>query len=302
MLERAVSPSGLTSARARHHREGARAEGEPREPVARTPLRAGTSPRASPPRAARRETGRPALPRKDQGPCPVGAARSRARMQARTTASFVEWPAHAPRPSRSSSRADTRERGRTMMICHSTEQGPSHGLLEGAAPPATRPCTSSLVYPRVPCASFKAWSARGMGHATRSKRQFSEHLVAAGHEVKIVVSGRAHAFLSKSFPDVVEIKGLTIRYVNNRMDRDGTLCAQRDRCAGDVLGERGGVLRQGRFLQARSRVIKATSTRSRTSSPSDTGCRSCRSTNWRRSSAGASSASSPSKASKSTTR
>src|ERR1700689_3324050 len=62
----------------------------------------------------------------------------------------------------------------------------------------------------------------GMGHATRSK-VVCEHLVAAGHEVKIVVSGRAHAFLSKSFPDVVEIKGLTIRYVNNRMDRDGTL-------------------------------------------------------------------------------
>jgi uncharacterized protein (TIGR00661 family) len=61
----------------------------------------------------------------------------------------------------------------------------------------------------------------GMGHATRSK-VVCEHLVAQGHQVKIVVSGRAHAFLSKSFPDVVEIKGLTIRYVNNRMDRDGT--------------------------------------------------------------------------------
>jgi uncharacterized protein (TIGR00661 family) len=50
-----------------------------------------------------------------------------------------------------------------------------------------------------------------------------EHLVARGHEVKIVVSGRAHAFLSKSFPDVVEIKGLTIRYVDNAMDRDGSV-------------------------------------------------------------------------------
>ena len=62
----------------------------------------------------------------------------------------------------------------------------------------------------------------GMGHATRSK-VVCEHLVASGHEVKIVVSNRAHAFLSKAFPDVVEIKGLTIRYVDNRMDRDGTL-------------------------------------------------------------------------------
>ncbi|MGH7293852.1 MAG: MJ1255/VC2487 family glycosyltransferase, partial [Polyangiaceae bacterium] len=62
----------------------------------------------------------------------------------------------------------------------------------------------------------------GMGHATRSKVT-CEHLVSRGHEVKIVVSGRAHAFLAKSFRDVVEIKGLTIRYVDNRMDRDGTL-------------------------------------------------------------------------------
>jgi uncharacterized protein (TIGR00661 family) len=61
----------------------------------------------------------------------------------------------------------------------------------------------------------------GMGHATRSK-VVCEHLVASGHEVKIVVSGRAHAFLAETFRDVVEIKGLTIRYVDNRMDRDGT--------------------------------------------------------------------------------
>jgi uncharacterized protein (TIGR00661 family) len=62
----------------------------------------------------------------------------------------------------------------------------------------------------------------GMGHAVRSK-VICEHLVASGHEVKIVVSGRAHTLLAANFRDVVEIKGLTIRYVDNRMDRDGTL-------------------------------------------------------------------------------
>jgi uncharacterized protein (TIGR00661 family) len=61
----------------------------------------------------------------------------------------------------------------------------------------------------------------GMGHATRSQ-VVCEHLIARGHQVKIVVSGRAHALLSKSFDDVVEIRGLTIRYVDNRMDLDGT--------------------------------------------------------------------------------
>ncbi len=65
-------------------------------------------------------------------------------------------------------------------------------------------------------------TGEGMGHATRSKVTL-EHLVACGHEVKIVVSGRAHAFLARSFPDVVEIRGLTIRYVDNAMDRDGSL-------------------------------------------------------------------------------
>ena len=65
-------------------------------------------------------------------------------------------------------------------------------------------------------------TGEGMGHATRSKVT-CEHLIASGHEVKIVVSGRAHAFLARSFPDVVEIKGLTIKYVDNAMDRDGSL-------------------------------------------------------------------------------
>ncbi len=75
----------------------------------------------------------------------------------------------------------------------------------------------------------------GMGHATRSKVT-CEHLVESGHEVKIVVSGRAHGFLAKSFPDVVEIKGLTIRYVDNRMDRDGTL-AKNLVAAPSIVGE-----------------------------------------------------------------
>src|ERR1700723_4300506 len=65
-------------------------------------------------------------------------------------------------------------------------------------------------------------TGEGMGHATRSK-VVCEHLVSRGHEVKIVVSGRAHAFLAKSFPDVAEIKGLSIRYVDNAMDRDGSV-------------------------------------------------------------------------------
>ncbi|MEI8255707.1 MAG: MJ1255/VC2487 family glycosyltransferase [Deltaproteobacteria bacterium] len=62
----------------------------------------------------------------------------------------------------------------------------------------------------------------GMGHATRSKVTI-EHLVARGHSVKIVVSGRAHDFLEKSFPDVVEIRGLEIKYLDGAMDRDASV-------------------------------------------------------------------------------
>jgi uncharacterized protein (TIGR00661 family) len=62
----------------------------------------------------------------------------------------------------------------------------------------------------------------GMGHATRSKVVI-EHLRERGHKVKVVVSGRAYHFLKQHFDDVVEIRGLTIQYDGNTVDRDGSL-------------------------------------------------------------------------------
>jgi uncharacterized protein (TIGR00661 family) len=62
----------------------------------------------------------------------------------------------------------------------------------------------------------------GMGHATRSKVVIT-HLLERGHEVKIVVSGRAHAFLKRVFPDVEEIAGLTMVYEENAVKRGRTL-------------------------------------------------------------------------------
>ena len=61
----------------------------------------------------------------------------------------------------------------------------------------------------------------GMGHATRSKVVIS-HLQAKGHEVKIVVSGRAHGYLQRFFPDVEEIHGLSIAYEGNAVKRRST--------------------------------------------------------------------------------
>jgi uncharacterized protein (TIGR00661 family) len=62
----------------------------------------------------------------------------------------------------------------------------------------------------------------GMGHATRSK-VILEHLVPR-HEVQIVVSGRAHGFLSRAFPSVQvhEIAGLTMEYRDNRVTKSRT--------------------------------------------------------------------------------
>jgi len=67
----------------------------------------------------------------------------------------------------------------------------------------------------------------GMGHATRSAVVLS-HLATAGHEIRVVVSGRAHEFLEERFArqkslTIEEIEGLTLRYFGNRLDRAGTL-------------------------------------------------------------------------------
>ncbi len=62
----------------------------------------------------------------------------------------------------------------------------------------------------------------GMGHATRS-RVILDHLVRQ-HDVEIVVSGRAHAFLSKVFPPakVHAIAGLSMIYEDNAVRKGKT--------------------------------------------------------------------------------
>ena len=62
----------------------------------------------------------------------------------------------------------------------------------------------------------------GMGHATRS-RVLLDHLVRS-HQVEIVVSGRAHGFLSRVFPNVKvrEIAGLNMIYEDNAVRRSKT--------------------------------------------------------------------------------
>lgn len=67
----------------------------------------------------------------------------------------------------------------------------------------------------------------GMGHATRS-RVVIERLLAWGHEVKVVVSGRAHGFLKERFQDrrhlsIEEIHGLHLVIEDNELDKSESL-------------------------------------------------------------------------------
>ncbi|HET9958424.1 MAG TPA: glycosyltransferase family protein [Polyangiaceae bacterium] len=67
----------------------------------------------------------------------------------------------------------------------------------------------------------------GMGHATRS-RVVLEHLAQAGHDIKVVVSGRAHGFLVdrlRNHPNVSieQIEGLTLSYLGNELDHGASI-------------------------------------------------------------------------------
>lgn len=67
----------------------------------------------------------------------------------------------------------------------------------------------------------------GMGHATRS-RVVLEHLLRAGHELRVVVSGRAHRFLMERLAgyqnlSIQEIHGLSLSYFGNSLDRSRSL-------------------------------------------------------------------------------
>lgn len=55
----------------------------------------------------------------------------------------------------------------------------------------------------------------GMGHAIRSKVIIDHLIKEEGHEVEVVVSGRAFEVLEKLFPEVHKIWGLTMTYKDN---------------------------------------------------------------------------------------
>lgn len=62
----------------------------------------------------------------------------------------------------------------------------------------------------------------GMGHAIRS-RVVVDHLFQRGHDVQIVTSGRAVAYLGARFPRVQEIHGLHLSYAANAVRKGRTV-------------------------------------------------------------------------------
>jgi uncharacterized protein (TIGR00661 family) len=62
----------------------------------------------------------------------------------------------------------------------------------------------------------------GMGHAIRS-RVVLEHLIARGHQIEIMASGRARDFLSARFADVNDIHGFHLITRDNRVRKGQTL-------------------------------------------------------------------------------
>lgn len=65
-------------------------------------------------------------------------------------------------------------------------------------------------------------TGEGMGHATRS-RVVIEHLLQNSHQIRVVVSGRAHEYLTRCFRDrdnitVQEIHGLHLKYEDNELE------------------------------------------------------------------------------------
>ena len=99
----------------------------------------------------------------------------------------------------------------------------SLGYRSGAAPVAFQLCNIRSVHsPGVAMRILYGVVGEGMGHATRS-RVILEHLLSAGHEILVVVSGRAHRFLKDRFKTqrdirIEEIHGLRLVIEDNELD------------------------------------------------------------------------------------
>ena len=89
----------------------------------------------------------------------------------------------------------------------------------------------------------------GMGHATRSC-VILDHLLGRGHEVMVVVSGRAHGFLKERFAPrkritIEEIGGFHLEFEGNKLDLAETVLANLEQAPEKLLSNLGVYLKLG---------------------------------------------------------
>ena len=76
-------------------------------------------------------------------------------------------------------------------------------------------------------------AGEGLGHAMRSQA-VAQHLIAQGHDVRVLAAGRAAQALSPHLPYVRQIEGLELAIAGNKIDRTGTLLHNLSRALGNV--------------------------------------------------------------------
>ncbi len=89
----------------------------------------------------------------------------------------------------------------------------------------------------------------GMGHATRSC-VILDHLLGRGHEVMVVVSGRAHGFLKERFEPrkritIQEIGGFQLEFEGNKLDLVETVLSNLEQAPEKLLSNLGVYLKLG---------------------------------------------------------
>ncbi len=76
-------------------------------------------------------------------------------------------------------------------------------------------------------------AGEGLGHAMRTQA-VAQHLLAQGHDVRVLAAGRAAAALAPHLPSVRQIEGLELAIAGNKIDRTGTLMHNLTRALGNV--------------------------------------------------------------------
>ena len=76
-------------------------------------------------------------------------------------------------------------------------------------------------------------AGEGLGHAMRTQA-VAQHLLAQGHDVRVLAAGRAAEALAPHLPFVRRIEGMELAIAGNKVDRTGTFVHNISRALGNV--------------------------------------------------------------------